>query len=469
MKQKFTTLRARAGHWALGVLCLPLLAWAQTPPSTPATPAAPASLAVSGAVGEVVSSRGVGFAQTPGQVPRTLGVGLPLKEGDRLTTAAGGSAILKLSDGTRMTLRPQSDLVLQTYRYQPESANNNMVLELLKGGFRAITGLVNKGNDRAALVKTPTATIGIRGTDFDARLCGADCANEVKGAAESARTANLRASAKAVAVQGDIVAIADNGERRKLVDGGSIYPGDLVETAAQAKAVLAFRDESKVSLGGSTRFKVDDFIFDSKNPAEGRFLVSLLKGTVRALTGLIGKAQTRNVTFNTPTATIGIRGTGIDLSCEDSGCNFFTWLGSMTVTPNGQTALQVLQAGQGLFVSPTAIRPITDLPLPSIERPDTVPVDMAPLFTATPVDESTQGLYVFVRDGNITLTTPSGGVVHLGRGEVGLADGLGRALRPLQMPLFLELDPMPLPGNPNPLLTTVLEEAGVRSSNQCRR
>ena len=29
---------------------------------------------------------------------------------------------------------------------------------------------------------------------------------------------------------------------RKLVDGGSIYPGDLVETAAQAKAVLAFRD-----------------------------------------------------------------------------------------------------------------------------------------------------------------------------------------------------------------------------------
>ena len=199
MKQKFTTLRARAGHWALGVLCVPLLAWAQTPPSTPATPAAPASLAVSGAVGEVVSSRGVGFAQTPGQVPRTLGVGLPLKEGDRLTTAAGGSAILKLSDGTRMTLRPQSDLVLQTYRYQPESANNNMVLELLKGGFRAITGLVNKGNDRAALVKTPTATIGIRGTDFDARLCGADCANEVKGAAESARTANLRASAKAVA------------------------------------------------------------------------------------------------------------------------------------------------------------------------------------------------------------------------------------------------------------------------------
>lgn len=282
MKQKFTTLRARAGHWALGVLCLPLLAWAQTPPSTPATPAAPASLAVPGAVGEVVSSRGVGFAQTPGQVPRTLGVGLPLKEGDRLTTAAGGSAILKLSDGTRMTLRPQSDLVLQTYRYQPESANNNMVLELLKGGFRAITGLVNKGNDRAALVKTPTATIGIRGTDFDARLCGADCANEVKGAAESARTANLRASAKAVAVQGDIVAIADNGERRKLVDGGSIYPGDLVETASQGH--LAFIAKRQHGLGLGSGFAMKARCRSEAAPAS-RWTISFLTAKTRQKAG----------------------------------------------------------------------------------------------------------------------------------------------------------------------------------------
>jgi hypothetical protein len=78
-------------------------------------------------------------------------------------------------------------------------------------------------------------------------------------------------------------------------------------------------------------------------------------------------------------------------------------------------------------------------------------------------------LYVFVRDGHIQITTPSGGVVHLGRGEVGLADNEGRVLRPLQMPLFMDLDPTPLPNNANPLLTTVLEEAGVRTQNQCRR
>ena len=57
--------------------------------------------------GEVEFSRGVGFAQTPGQTPRTLGKGLPLQEGDRLTTSDGASAIIKLQDGTRMTVRPQ--------------------------------------------------------------------------------------------------------------------------------------------------------------------------------------------------------------------------------------------------------------------------------------------------------------------------------------------------------------------------
>jgi hypothetical protein len=214
---------------------------------------------------------------------------------------------------------------------------------------------------------------------------------------------------------------------------------------------------------------VDDFVFDAENPGEGRFLVSLLKGSVRALTGLIGKFQARNVSFKTPTATIGIRGTGLDLSCEDSGCSFFTWLGSITVTPEGQSALQVLQAGQGLFVSPSGIRPLTDLPLPDVPRPDGVQVDVAPLFSAVPVDENQTGLYVFVRDGQVTLSTPGGGELFLGRGEVGLADPTGRVLRPLQLPRFIDLDRTPLPTNPNPLLTTVLGEAGIHSTNQCRR
>src|SRR5690348_14932976 len=67
------------------------------------------------AAGEVEFSRGVGFAQSPGGGPRTLGKGLELKEGDRLTTAEGASAVIKLQDGTRMTVRPNTEIVLQQY------------------------------------------------------------------------------------------------------------------------------------------------------------------------------------------------------------------------------------------------------------------------------------------------------------------------------------------------------------------
>jgi hypothetical protein len=89
--------------------------------------------------GEVEFARGVGFAQTPGQTPRTLGKGLPLQEGDRVTTSDGASAVVKLQDGTRMTVRPNSELVLQQFKYRQDAPDNSMVMQLFRGGLRAIT------------------------------------------------------------------------------------------------------------------------------------------------------------------------------------------------------------------------------------------------------------------------------------------------------------------------------------------
>src|SRR6185369_10460005 len=130
-----------------------------------------ASMASAQSAGEVEFARGVGFAQMPGQAPRTLGKGLPLKEGDRLTTADGASAIIKLDDGTRMTVRPNSEIVLQQYRFKENAPDNSMLMQLVRGGFRALTGLISKNAPNAARIQTHTATIGIRGTDFDARVC----------------------------------------------------------------------------------------------------------------------------------------------------------------------------------------------------------------------------------------------------------------------------------------------------------
>jgi hypothetical protein len=418
--------------------------------------------------GEVEFSRGVGFAQAPGQLPRTLGKGLPLQEGDRLTIADGSTAIIKLNDGTRMTLRPNSELVVHQYQYKEGASDNSMIMQLLRGGFRAITGLISKNSPNAARIQTTTATIGIRGTDFDARLCGPECKAESAKVPETARANTAAASAKLVSVQGAIYAIDLSKTKRLLVDGASVYPGETIETGAGAKGVLIFRDDSRMTLGADTQFRVDSFVFDAKNPKEGSFLVSLLRGSLRALTGLIGKTNTHNVSFNTPTATIGIRGTGLDMDCATpESCSFFTWLGTIEVAQTGQTALQTLQAGQGLFVSRTEMKPLTGPTLDKLQRPDTVPVDLKQLFGTTGVTDQDPGLFVFVRDGHIEITSDKE-TLHLGRGETGYAGSDGQTGRPVNMPLFIQYDKVPMPNSANPMLISVMGEMGRTSNNQCR-
>ena len=419
-------------------------------------------------VGEVEFARGAGFAQTASQAPRILGRGVALNEGDRLTTADGASAILKLNDGTRMTVRPNSELVIEQFKFKENAPDNSFVMQLLRGGLRAITGLISKTSPDAARIRTSSATIGIRGTDFDARLCANDCGAESTRVLEKPRVNAVQASAKLVGVQGEIMAVEPSGVRRQLVNGASVYPGDVVETGVAARGVLAFRDDSRLTLGSTSRFRIDSFVFDEKNPGEGRFLMSLLRGSLRALTGLIGKANNRNITFTTPTATIGIRGTGLDLDCTaEPDCSFYTWQGTIEVTPNGQAPLPLLQAGQGVVVGAGGVRPLAAPTLENLPRPDGVPVDTRQLFDTASVGDNEPGLFVFVREGHIEVTTARE-TLHLGRGETGFAGANGSISRPTLTPLFMEFDPTPLPSSINPLRVSVLGDVGGRARNQCR-
>ena len=429
-----------------------------------------AGSALAQVAGEVEFSRGVGFAQGTGQAPRTLGKGLELREGDRLTTSEGASAIIKLQDGTRMTVRPNSELVLQQYHFRESAPDNSMLMQLVRGGFRAVTGLISKGSPNAARIQTSTATIGIRGTDFDARLCVQECGAESSRVLEQARPNAVLASAKIVQSQGELYAVDANAVRRRVVDGGSIYPGDVVESTAGSRGVIVFRDDSRVSIGPNTRFRIDNFVYDEQNAGEGRFLASLLRGSVRALTGLIAKANNRNVGFATSTATIGIRGTGFDMACPgdctEGNLTLFTWLGSISFQQNGQTALELLQAGQGLLVTPTGITPINSQPDVDGARPDSVTVPPK-LFAKEDVPDAKEGLFVFVRDGHIEIATATE-VLHLGRGEAGFAGADGETARPQTIPKFIDFDRLPMPTAKNPLLLSVLADNSIRPANTCK-
>ena len=101
---------------------------------------------------------------------RVLQKGAPIDEGDRIVTGDGASAQIKMVDGGFIAVRPNTDMGFDTYRYAgKEDGTENAAISLLRGGFRTITGVIGRTNKQNYLVKTVTATIGIRGTRWALR------------------------------------------------------------------------------------------------------------------------------------------------------------------------------------------------------------------------------------------------------------------------------------------------------------
>ena len=103
--------------------------------------------------------------------------GVKVSAGDIVTTGAGGFVRIEMTDGGEMVLRPDSQLQIESYQYVAEKpTEDNFVYRMAKGGLRTVTGLIGKrGNRDAYKLRTETATIGIRGTQFDLRVCAANC------------------------------------------------------------------------------------------------------------------------------------------------------------------------------------------------------------------------------------------------------------------------------------------------------
>ena len=105
-----------------------------------------------------------------------------VSSGDTIVTAANGRVQIQLADGGLLALRPGTEFRIEKFAYpQATSARADTVeqpasfFELVKGGFRSITGAIGKENKDDYRVRTPVATIGIRGTDYDALYCAGDC------------------------------------------------------------------------------------------------------------------------------------------------------------------------------------------------------------------------------------------------------------------------------------------------------
>lgn len=114
--------------------------------------------------------------------------------GDTVHTGGQGRTQLRMNDGGLIALRPASSFLVEDYT-PPVAASvalpggaagvgtsaaasavpGRAFMRLLRGGFRAISGLIGKSARDEYRVNTPVATIGIRGTDYSATYCNGDC------------------------------------------------------------------------------------------------------------------------------------------------------------------------------------------------------------------------------------------------------------------------------------------------------
>lgn len=129
---------------------------------------APGAASAQSAANFIVAIGAVQVIDAAGRA-RAAGRGGPLAPGDRVITGANGLAQIRFSDGAMLSVRANSDLKIEAHSYRGESDSlATTVLQLVRGGLRAITGAVARVNRSGYKVVTPTATIGVRGTDFEA-------------------------------------------------------------------------------------------------------------------------------------------------------------------------------------------------------------------------------------------------------------------------------------------------------------
>jgi len=438
----------------------------------------PAQTAPATAVAAVAAVDGTVFVTREAGRPSLLARGSSLQVGDAINTSRNSTVRLKFTDGGETVVRPESTLLVQNYQFQPEApANDNLLLRLLKGGMRALTGSIGKrGNADAYQLRANTATVGIRGTDYSVRLCQKDCTEEPDA---SQRNSASPVAARAVQVRGTARVSRNGAAMVPLLEGQPLYSGDTLQTLVSSHVVLVFTDGTRITVNPASQMGISEYLNDQRpgSSSVGSMIIDMFKGGLRFATGLIGKTSPEKVKVRTATSTIGIRGTVFDTVCAPGGSADSAGsatLGDMPCdeslfaqTRDGVIALSgsqgeplLLAAGQsGRVNGPDAsARPLTAPPAyfqdQTTPLPETIPVNLEALFGLASSPDTSNGVLLTVHEGRVVLAQADQSVL-LDAGESAFAGSAAAPVRLQSVPPVLDRDPF-LSG-------------GMFKANMCRR
>ncbi len=143
-------MRNRLANWLCGLLLL-------------LSGAAVAETTVAGRIDE---TRGDVRIYDPAQTMRIAKVGEVVNEGDSIVTGLDGEVHVAMEDEGQIAVRPNTRLRIAKYRAEGGSGDTSIIV-LVQGALRSVTGWIGKYNPKGYAIRTPTATIGVRGTDHE--------------------------------------------------------------------------------------------------------------------------------------------------------------------------------------------------------------------------------------------------------------------------------------------------------------
>lgn len=203
---------------------------------------------------------------------------------------------------------------------------------------------------------------------------------------------------RVVWVKGTIKAVMLNNEQRILQKMSVIYLHDTLITDAISQAQIVFTDESLMTFYPNTKFNIDQYVYKSstrKRSATGKYVMNLIEGGFRTITGLIAKNNPNDYQVNTPVATIGVRGTDYATYIRNNQVYIGYYNGSPCIAAKNKVKNKVCLDAQTRY----AFVPSADvIPVPLAEQPDVfkeklqiIPITISPFGTQSQPQQKSGG------------------------------------------------------------------------------
>jgi hypothetical protein len=175
---------------------------------------------------------------------------------------------------------------------------------------------------------------------------------------------------RVVWVKGTLKAVMQNSEERILQKTSVIYEKDTLITDGASQAQIVFTDNTLMTFREGSKFYIKEYNFNpnSGQKSVGKYIMNLIEGGFRTITGYIAKSNPSDYQVNTPVATIGVRGTdyAVYLKAGELFIGYYTGEPCVKSGTTNQEKELCLSAEQQYGYVPRE----NAIPVPIMQRPD---------------------------------------------------------------------------------------------------